>query len=127
MYERLQKAKFGYFLPWSDLQFGFKPKISTNHAIYSLKNTVNHFIKGGSRVFLAFLDCSKAFDHISHWGLFIKLMKQNVPLCFLLSVMFLYLNMSCLVEWKSEFSNSFDIPTGTKQGGIFCYVYSRLN
>ena len=118
MYEMLQKAKFGYFLPRSDLQFGFKPRISTNHAIYSLKTTVNHFITGGSRVFLAFLDCSKAFDRISHWGLFIKLIKQNVPLCFLLSVMFLYLNMSCSVKWKTEMSESFEIPTGTKQGGI---------
>ena len=45
-------------------------------------------------------------------------MKQNVPLCFLLSLMFSYLNMSCSVKWKSEFSDSFDIPTGTKQGGI---------
>ena len=118
IFEILQKAKFGYFLPNSDLQFGFKPKTSTSHAIFSLKETVNHFSSNGSGVYLAFLDCSKAFDRISHFGLFLKLMKQNVPLCFLLCVMYLYMNMSCTVKWSDSMSDSFDIPTGTKQGGI---------
>ena len=118
MFEILQKSKFGYFFPSSDLQFGFKPKTSTSHAIFSLKQSVNHFTSNGSGVYLAFLDCSKAFDRISHYGLFIKLMKRNVPLCFLLCVLFLYLNMSCTVKWGDSTSDQFDIPSGTKQGGI---------
>ena len=118
MYETLEKAKFGYFLPNSDLQFGFKPGISTSHALFSLKKTVSYFTKNKSRTYLAFLDCSKAFDRISHWGLFLKLIQHNLPLCFILSVMFLYLNMSCTVKWNGHLSHPFDIPTGTKQGGI---------
>ena len=102
MYERLQKAKFGYFLPKSDSQFGFRSGISTSHAIFTLKKSVDFFTANNSNVFLAFLDCSKAFDRISHWGLFLKLIQCNVPLCFLLSVMFLYLNMSCTVKWNDE-------------------------
>ena len=118
MFESLQKAKFGYFLPSSDLQFGFKPGVSTSHALYCLKTTVDYFTEKNSRVYLSFLDCSKAFDRISHWGLFIKLINRNVPLCFLLCVMFQYLNMSCTVKWNNVSSRAFDIPTGTKQGGI---------
>ena len=118
IFEMLQKAKFGYFFPNADLQFGFKPKTSTSHAIFSLKQSVDYFSSNRSRVYLAFLDCSKAFDRISHYGLFIKLIKRNIPLCFLLCVMFLYLNMSCSVKWGSSISDPFDIPTGTKQGGI---------
>ena len=115
MFEILQKAKFEYFLPSSDLQFAFKPKSSTSHAIFTLKKTVDFFINNKSRVYLAFLDCSKAFDRISHWGLFIKLIRRNVPLCFLLSVMHLYRNISCTVKLKTSQS---DAPTGTKQGDI---------
>ena len=118
MFESLQKAKFGYFLPKSDYQFGFKPGVSTSHAIFCLKETVDYFTKNGSRVFLSFLDCTKAFDRISHWGLFLKLIKRNVPLCFLLCVIYLYLNMSCIVKWDGSVSRVFGIPTGTKQGGI---------
>ena len=77
MYELLEKSKFGYFFPQSDFQFGFKPGVSISHAIFCLKETVDHFTKKGSRVFLSFLDCSKAFDRISHWGLFIKLIRQQ--------------------------------------------------
>ena len=118
MYEMLEKSKFGYFLKTDDRQFGFKPGVSTNHAIYSLKKTADYFTNNGSRVYLGFLDCSKAFDRISHWGLFIKLMERNVPLCFLMSVIYLYCNMSCTVKWKSVHGRVFDITTGTKQGGI---------
>ena len=118
MYEMLEKAKFGRFLSTNHLQFGFKPGVSTSHAIYSLKRTTDYFTSNGSRVYMSFLDCSKAFDRISHWGLFLKLIKRKVPLCFLLSVMYLYLNMSCHVKWNGADSYVFDIPTGTKQGGI---------
>ena len=114
MFEMLQKSKFEYFLPCSDLQFAFKPKTSTSHAIFTLKKTVEHFVTNKSRVYLAFLDCSKAFDRISHWGLFVKLIKRQVPLCFLLSVLYLYLNMSCTVKWKTSLSKVFDVPSGTK-------------
>ena len=126
MFEILQKSKFEYFLPSSDLQFAFKPKTSTSHAIFTLKKTVDFFITNKSRAYLAFLDCSKAFDRISHWELFIKLMRRNVPLCFLLCVMHLYLNMSCTVKWKTSKSEVFEVPTGTKQGGILSPSFFAL-
>ena len=118
MFETLEKAKFGYFLTSDDRQFGFKAGVSANHAIFSLKRTVDYFTENNSRVYLGFLDCSKAFDRISHWGLFVKLIRRNVPLCFLLLVMYLYLNMSCTVKWNATHSKVFDVDTGTKQGGI---------
>ena len=118
MFETLQRSKFGYFLPKSDYQFGFKAGLSTDHAIFCLRSTVDYFTKNNSRVYVSFLDCSKAFDRISHWGLFIKLIKQNVPLCFLMCVIYLYLNMSCTVRWNKSTSSPFDVSTGTKQGGI---------
>ena len=94
---------------------------------------MNIFSENKSRIYLSFLDCSKAFDRISHWGLFSKLVKYNLPLCFILSVMFLYLNMSCVVKWSNKCSFSFDIPTGTKQGGILSpdmfalYMHDLIN
>ena len=69
-------------------------------------------------MYVAFLDYSKAFDTISHSGLFLKLMDQKVPLCFLLIIMFWYLNMEYNVKWAKVRSNSFPVLCGTKQGGI---------
>ena len=118
MFENALRLKFGSFLSSHDLQFGFKPKHSVNHAVFTLKSCVNFFTERGSNVFVAFLDYSKAFDTISHSGLFLKLMDRKVPLCFLLLIMFWYLNMQYNVKWSNARSDSFRVKCGTKQGGI---------
>ena len=107
-----------HFLGTDDQQFGFKKKTSTSHALFALRSTVDHFVERGSTVFVAFLDCTKAFDRISHYGLFLKLIERKFPLCFLLCLIFWYLNMSCCVKWENETSRSFPVPLGIKQGGI---------
>ena len=111
-------VKLAPFLTSDHLQFGFKKKTSTSHALFTLKSTVDYFNSRGSDVFVAFLDCSKAFDRISHHGLFLKLMERRIPLCLLLLIVFWHLNMSCKVKWGDAFSEEFCVPLGTKQGGI---------
>ena len=118
MFENALRLKFGHFLSTDELQFGFKPKHSTGHAVFTLKSVINYFTKRDSSVFVAFLDYSKAFDTISHCGLFLKLMDRNVPLCFLLLIMFWYMNMQYDVKWCGSHSIYFDVLCGTKQGGI---------
>ena len=113
----LFKKKTGHLLDRDDLQFGFKTKTSTSHAIHSLKSTVDYFNKKGSKVFVAFLDCTKAFDRISHPGLFSKLIERKTPLCFLMCLIYWYANMTSCVKWGSE-KRTFEIPLGIKQGGI---------
>ena len=79
-----------------------------------------------SQVFAAFLDCTKAFDRISHHGLFIKLMERKIHLCYLLIFVFWHLNMTCRVKWGSVMSEEFEIPLGTKQGGILSPKFFSL-
>ena len=74
--------------------------------------------KRGSKVVVAFLDCTKAFNRISHHGLFSKLIEPRVPLCILMCLVYWYSNMSCSVRWGAKSSQSFSIPLGIKQGGI---------
>ena len=114
------------FLDSDCLQFGFKKRTSTSHALYTLRSTVDHFNKRGSDAFVAFLDCSKAFDRISHFGLFIKLMERNVPLCLLLLIIYWHIGMTCRVKWGDSISDIFDVPMGTKQGGISSPGYFSL-
>ena len=118
LFEIAIQMKTSHLLTTDDLQFGFKPKTGTNHALYCLKSTVDHFINHGSRVYVAFLDCSKAFDRISHSGLFTCLMKRDIPLSILMCLIFWYSNMYSMVKWGSETSSSFPVPLGIKQGGI---------
>ena len=110
--------KFGGFLISDDLQFGFKRGHSTSHAIFTLKSCVDYFLRYKSNVFVTFLDCSKAFDKVSHYGIFLKLISRKVPLCFLNLLIYWYLNLSCCCQWNGVKSNFFKVTTGTKQGGV---------
>ena len=78
LFEYLLFDKFGPFLESDNLQFGFE----RNHAVFALKSCVDYYSKHGSNVLVAFMDCSKAFDTVSHFEIFLKLMERGVPLCF---------------------------------------------
>ena len=118
LFEFAIQRKISHLLGTDDLQFGFKTATSTSHALYTLKSTVDFFTSRGSMVFVSFLDCTKAFDRVSHFGLFSKLMERKVPLCLLLCLIFWYLNMISNVKWSSKTSGDFEVPLGMKQGGI---------
>ena len=118
LFEHLLFNKFGHYLESDILQFGFKQQHSPSHAIFVLKSCVEYYTKHGSNILVAFLDCSKAFDTVSHYGIFNKLMERNVPLCFLRIIMYLYLNMKSRCQWRGSYSDYFDVLTGTKQGGV---------
>ena len=83
-----------------------------------LKSCVEYYNKYGSNVFVAFLDCSKAFDTVSHYGIFLKLIERNVPLCFLRIIIYLYMNLQSRCQWRGNLGTYFDVLTGTKQGGV---------
>jgi hypothetical protein len=61
---------------------------------------------------------SKAFDKMSHEGLFLKLMDRLVPVC-LLNVLEHWFNI-CItcVRWGSSYSNFFRLACGVRQGGV---------
>ena len=71
LFEKAIGLKISPNLESDQLQFGFK---STEHALFVLKSTKNDFADKGSNAFVTFLECSKAFDRISHYGRFLKLM-----------------------------------------------------
>ena len=116
--EQLVLIKIGGFLHTDDLQFGFKRNHSTSHSLFVLRSCVDYFVKHGSNTFVTFLDCTKAFDKISHHGLFLKLIERGVPLCFVNLLIYWYCNMQNRCKWEGAFSDYFSVPTGVKQGGV---------
>ena len=118
VFEHLLKSMLNPFLATNPLQFGFKKKSSTMHATYCLKETINHYVENGSRVFCAFLDASKAFDRLVHAGLFLKLIARGIPKIFLDLIIFWYAHLSCRVRWDNSYSEWFAVKAGVRQGGI---------
>ena len=118
VFEHVLKAIFFEHLTTSQHQYGFKKNSSTAHALHCLRETVNFYVNNGSRVYCSFLDASKAFDRLVHVGLFLKLIRRNIPLVFLEVIMFWYSNLRCRVKWGDCYSETFTITAGVRQGGI---------
>ena len=118
MFESAILNKIGYLLTTDNLQLGYKENHCTSHAIYVMHMCIDYFTQYGSNVFAAFLDCSKGFDKVDHSGIFLKLMDRKVPLCFLNIIIYWYRNLSSVVKWNGVYSESFQVTSGVRQGGI---------
>ena len=54
-----------------DLQFGFRQKHSTNHALLSMTQQIRDIIENGNIAIGVFVDFQKAFDTVNH-NIFLK-------------------------------------------------------
>ena len=68
------------YLWTNDNQFGFKSGHLTDLCIYALSEFIEYFKNRSTSVDVAVLDASRAFDEISHWTLFRKLIERKVPI-----------------------------------------------
>ena len=66
------------YLHTHDHQFGFKKQHSTDMCIFTVKSVIKYYTKQKSSVYTCFLDAAKAFDRVSHWTLFSKLINRNI-------------------------------------------------
>ena len=62
----------------SDNQFVFKPEHGTDLCIFTVKSVIKYYTLPNSPVYTCFLDASKAYDRVSHWTLFIKLLNRSI-------------------------------------------------
>ena len=83
-------------------------------------------------VYSCFLDASKAFDRVSHYVLFDKLLKRGVPLYVVRILIFWYTSQTMYVRWNNVLSSGFGVSNGVRQGGIlssylFCVYMDDLS
>lgn len=103
----------------NDAQFGFRPGLSTESAILSLKQTVQYYTARKTPVFACYLDLSKAFDLVSYNVLWDKLQHETgVPREVINLFKFWYANQQNRVRWASSFSAEYRLECGVRQGGL---------
>ena len=119
MYNNLYMSnRLEEYLWTNDNQFGFKSGHSTDLCIYALTEFIEYFKSRSTSVYVAFLDASKAFDKISHWTLFKKLIDRHVPLYLVVILCYWYQHQEMTVRWGHCISKSFNVTNGVRQGGV---------
>ena len=116
--ELLLLNRMSPYLETADNQFGFKPRLGTEMAVFSLKETIHYYRSRGSPVYLCFLDARKAFDRVNHWTLFKKLIDRGVPNSVIKTLVFWYRTQEMIVGWGGCVSSGFKTTNGIKQGGL---------
>jgi len=116
---------YGEFLTSDYLQYGFKKGSGCAHAVFTFTESVKYFVKRDSKVHCAFLNASKAFDQVLLNGLFLKLLKRDVPLPFIRIMINWYSGLQCAVIWNNIVGDRFNIACGVRQSGVLSpYLFS---
>ena len=110
--------KYGVLLSTCDLQNGFKEHGSTNACTCMVKETIQYYLQNGSNVYGTVLDATKAFDRIDFCKLFREMIKRKLPPLVIRLIMEMYEKQSMAVRWNNEYSDSFGVSNGVKQGGV---------
>ena len=105
VFEHIILLRLEKYLWTTDNQFGFKSGHSTDLCIYALSEPIEYFKSRSTSVYVAFLDASKAFDKISQWTLFGKLIDRNVPMYLIKVLCYWYQHQSTSVRWGYFISN----------------------
>ena len=85
------------YLHTHDQQFGFKSQHATDMCIFIVKSVIK-YTKQNSTVFTPFLDAAKAFDRVSHWTLFSKMIKRIAPLVIVRIIAFCNKRRQCVLN-----------------------------
>ena len=122
---------FGDHLKLDDFQFGFQENSSTSLCSWVVYETIDRYIRGGSKVYGVMMDCSKAFDTIQHSKLFQKLLHVGVPPVVVRMLIYLYKKQTADVRWKNKYSFEFSVRNGVRQGAVlspilFCFYMNNL-
>jgi hypothetical protein len=102
----------------NNLQFGFKPHRSTVLCTMIVKETIAYYTNNNSNVYCVFLDATKAFDKVEYCRLFKLLLSRNIPAFIVRLLLNMYIGQLARIAWNGNFSDSFGVSNGVKQGGI---------
>lgn len=99
-------------------QFGYKKRVGTETAIFTLKHVAHNYLRNDTPVYIAYLDATKAFDLVHHWTLLRKLIDRGVDFLTIRILCYWFRNQFFVVRWGSILSSPFPVRNSCRQGGL---------
>src|SRR3989442_8944227 len=118
VFEYAVLCKFSSLFQTDSLQFGFRSEIGCSDALFTVKSVIDYFTKNGCTLTVSALDISKAFDRISFYALFSKLMARQLPKPIIRVLLSWYEKSFTSVKWNDCASEWFQVTAGVRQGGV---------
>jgi len=92
-------------------------------AIFTLQGVIKSINLQGSTATLCALDKSKAFDKMSHYGLYVKLMELSIPRCFIDILICWYGKCFGVVRYDNYLSSRFHVCAGVVFYHLCCFLF----
>ena len=105
VFEHCFLSKFNSLFVTGENQFGFKKGFSCSHAIYTVREFIDHHVISGCTVNLCTIDLTKAFNKVNHDTLFIKLIIRHIPVQLLEVLENLFQCCNSCAKWNGVICN----------------------
>lgn len=111
----------------NDNQFGFRKNHGTLDAIFALHGLIQYsFFHLKQPLYCAFIDFTKAFDHVHLKGLWYKLIRLGIKGKVLKIIRCMYDKIKTCVRVNGEYSDWFKVKSGVLQGEILSPILFSL-
>ncbi len=101
---------------YSKYQFGFREDCRTTDNIFILNELMSHYRQTGNKLYLAYIDFSKAFDKVWRTGLLLKILSLGVGGKFYEVIKTMYTDNLSAIKVKGMRTKYFDCHLGVHQG-----------
>ena len=100
----------------TDAQYGFRPGFGTVDAVFALHSIINNSLSKNKRLYCCFIDYSRAFDSVSHYKLWKRLVRCGVTGKILNVIKSMYSKLKSCVKVNNVCSEFFEVSVGLMQG-----------
>ena len=107
-------------------QISSKKGAQTVDHMYVLKNLIDLYVKRKQKLYVCFLDLSKAFDSIWRNGLLYKLLETGVGSKFYNSIKSMHEKVRCCVNTNGGLTPFFNTVQGVRQGDVLSPILFNL-
>ena len=112
---RLNSWAEDYFV-YTESQAGFRKNMGTIDNIYVFNHILESVLKQKNKLYVCFVDFTKAFDLLLRGNIFYKLIKYGVRGNMMNTIHSLYCNVKSSIKLQNELSETFICSIGTRQG-----------